>query len=167
MVLQEELLVKDYTDNCILKSTEDHAKSLAPRLRDADLNELKAHGLVDIENALVSGVRDSIECYTVWNKKDDKAIAVFGSGDIENIPYSGYVWMLGSDDISKIKLEFLRHCKEWLAKLLRRYRIVYNIIDVRNEVHIKWLKYMGFELGTEITRNGYKFRKFWKVRGDV
>jgi hypothetical protein len=161
MVIQQELLVKEYKNNCILVSTIDHAKSLAPRLREADLNELKAHGLDSVENALISGVRDSTECYTVWNKEIDKPIAIFGSGDMEDV---GYVWMLGSNDIKRIRYEFIRHCKDWLAKLLERYSIVYNVIDVRNKVHMRWLKFMGFEFGSNIEINGYSFKQFWKVK---
>ena len=167
MPIQKELLVQEYRKNCILKSINAHATSLAPRLRKADLNELKAHGLENMENALISGITDSIECYTVWNKAIDKPIAIFGSGDLDCVKGGGYVWMLGSSDIKKIKHEFLRHCKDWLDKLLERYNIVYNVIDVRNKVHMRWLEFMGFQFGTEIKINGYDFRKFWKVKSNV
>jgi len=39
---------------------------------------------------------------------------------------------------------FLKESKAQLAKLHEQYPVLFNVVDARNEVHVRWLRYMGF-----------------------
>ena len=53
--------------------------------------------------------------------------------------------MLGTDLIEEMGISFLRVSRAWVDNLMERYDGVGNAVDARNEVHIKWLQWVGFE----------------------
>jgi len=53
--------------------------------------------------------------------------------------------LFGTEDINKIKIKFLRHCKEYVSAMLEYYEYLENYVDVRNSQCIAWLKYLGAE----------------------
>ena len=63
----------------------------------------------------------------------------------------GAIWLLGTDAITNdIPTAFLRHSKRFLPFLTEPYDMVCNIVDKRNEVHIKWIKWLGFSFIREL-----------------
>lgn len=148
------------------------ADYLAPKLRKADLQEIKAVSGEVPQIALERSIEWSDTCYAIVNEKD-KPIALFGVIPDLDIDSSGFVWFLGSNELPKHSVTFLRHSKEWIDKLHQRFHRLWNYIDVRNEVHIRWLKWCGFtclgrieEYGVE-KRPFYEFEKIGKLKGDI
>lgn len=68
--------------------------------------------------------------------------------------------MLGSDLIKMHSIEFLRKSKEWVEA--QDYEILYNNIDARNTVHIKWLQWLGFTFIQELPNYGVEQRLFYQ-----
>jgi hypothetical protein len=132
----------DYGVARVRLSTLADAKFLAPRLRPEDVQEVRAVGKTPL-SALKAGVRLSKECYTVETK--DGPVAMFGVTPTHD-PVLGLVWLLGSPDLLKIKLTFLRHSRTWLKNLFGDFRLVGNIVDSRNELHTHWLRWLGFRM---------------------
>ena len=58
----------------------------------------------------------------------------------------GYPWQLATPEIEAAALPYLRASKPCFAGLRRKYRLLVNWVDVRNEKSIKWMKYLGFEI---------------------
>jgi len=75
----------------------------------------------------------------------------------------GRIWLLGTDEMvddPANRLRFLREAKGYLAKVGERYQVLFNCADARNEVHIKWLRWMGFTFIAEHPNYGAEGRAF-------
>ncbi len=110
------------------------AGALAPRLRAADLRELEAATGERPLDALERCTRSSDPCFSVV---DGQVIAVFGV--VPDGPERGIVWMVGSDEIASRAVPFARIMRPWVGRLQERYRILWNVADARNVVHLRWL----------------------------
>lgn len=58
---------------------------------------------------------------------------------------NGAIWLLASDDIQKIRFSFLRESRKVVELLNQKYRTLWNYVDCRNELHLRWLKWCGFK----------------------
>ncbi len=137
------------------------AKKLAPKLRQADIKEIKAATGETPLFTLENGIYRSDSCYTIVDE-DDKPLAIFGTVPDSNRNDTGRVWLLGSDELVKHSLFFLRNSHKWVVKLHQRYNILWNYIDARNEVHIRWLKWCGFNFIRRIEKYGVEQRPFYE-----
>lgn len=117
-----------------------------PAIRDADRLEIDAASGQTVEEALTEGIENSRPCYAAFWK--GKPLCLYGvvpeslPGDPEQF---GRIWMLGTPLIEEMGIGFLRVSRGWVDKLMERYDGVGNAVDTRNEVHIKWLLWVGFE----------------------
>lgn len=124
--------------------------ALAPHLRKEDRDELWAMNECTPLKGLQDGFRLSDECWSIeWN---GKVIGMFGVAPLE--PEVGAVWLLASDDLPKIRWEFLKKTRPWVAHFLTKYPLLTNMVDARNEVHLKWIKWAGFTIVGEATNIG-------------
>lgn len=131
---------------------------LAPMLRAADAAEVKALANLSPEEALVSSFEASRERFTITH--EGKPIAIYGGGPHPNDPTVGIPWMLGSDGIKHHWVWFLRHTPEIVWSVQQHYPVLWNLVDVRNTVHIRWLKWCGFTFGRVHDAFGYEQRPF-------
>ena len=145
----------------VIKSDVRHISPIAKNMREADKMEIAATGTPDPYQALWMGHRQSEPtAYTVM--ADGKPISMFGVGPIEGSPKLGTIWLLGTDDITnKCPFHFLRTSKRFLPTLLEPYHMVCNIVDSRNTVHIRWMKWLGFKFIRPIMF-GPENRLFWE-----
>jgi len=119
---------------------------MSPRLREADLLELRAHGQTDVFKALLYCVRSSEKCYTVW--VDEEPAAIFGAGRLSQEPSVGSIWLLGTPEIETIKIQFLRESRKWLEEVGQDYDLLTNVVHEDNQLHIRWLKWLGMSFIT-------------------
>jgi len=132
---------------------------LGPRMRQEDVDEVKAcSGLFPAE-ALLLGVEKSVECYTLW--AGDQPLAMYGIVEDQN-PSIGCIWLLGSDLIYEHRVAFLRISRPWIERFQSQYPILYNYIDARNTVHIRWLQWLGFSFISEHPEYGVEKRLFYQ-----
>ena len=117
-------------------------EDLEGRLRAADLVELKAHGVRGRE-ALSAGLSSSKPCYSI--EHEGRCIGLFGATHTEDQPSVGHVWLLGADEIGDISTQFLRESREWLGQISKPYKLVCNVVHEDNELHMRWLKFLGFK----------------------
>lgn len=86
--------------------------------------------------------------------EDDSVYAIGGIAN-ENV-----IWMLCTSKVEKHFVKFLRYCRETLRYLLEDKKILYNNVWKENELHVKWLKWMGAEFLKETdTHILFIFRK--------
>jgi hypothetical protein len=77
----------------------------------------------------------------------------------------GAIWMLCTDDLVRDRLNsmrFLREAKVHLDQVQRRYKVLFNLADARNVVHIKWLRWMGFTFIASHPNHGTEGRLFYE-----
>lgn len=58
-------------------------------------------------------------------------------------PGVGRIWLLCTPELPRRGLKFVREARRWLGTL--DYRLLWNVADVRNEYHHKFLKLLGFK----------------------
>ena len=117
-------------------------KFLAPNLRYEDKREILAStGLLPYE-ALLKGYLENVIVFTIVNKKNIP-VGIFGVNDCGS--GVGAIWLLASEDLTTAQISFLRQCRDVVKVLNTKYKILWNFVDCRNSLHIKWLKWCGFK----------------------
>jgi hypothetical protein len=133
---------------------------VAENMRQADIAEIKANSNGTPLNALNNGFTCSLPCFTII-KQPDIPVGMFGTVPMSPAaPRTGMIWMLGTDELWDIRFVFLRESKYWLNQMSKGYDFVYNVIDKRNELHLKWLEWLGFKFIREIPEYGVEGRPF-------
>jgi hypothetical protein len=135
------------------------AEELAPKLRDADLREIQA-SVHDKPLALLQkGIKLSEPCFAVVDGLD-RVIALFGVVPDTEDEDVGLIWMLASDELVDHQTRFIRESRVWIEELQGRFPVLWNFVDARNDVHIRWLLWCGFSLVQRIESYGVEKRPF-------
>lgn len=108
-------------------------------------------------DALVKGVGLSSEVFTI--EKHGLPVAIFGV--IGTPGAGGCPWMLGTDELPHCK-SLLRECREIVQRYTKEYRYLTNACWSKNDVHIEWIKWLGFTFEGSDIRNGETFLHFHK-----
>lgn len=134
--------MKDYDQNNIKvrNCRKSDIEYVAEKMRESDRQEIWASNHLFAGEALEKGIDKSIYCKTVVN---GNPIAIFGICPQYLLGHRATIWMLGTEDLGKIKIRFLRHCREYINAMLEYYEYLDNYVDVRNAVSIAWLKFLG------------------------
>jgi hypothetical protein len=142
------------------------AGQLAPLMRQADIEEVRASSGSTPLEALERAFAVSSLCFTAW--RGDTPLAMFGVNEIaERI---GVIWFLGSDAATEDPRAFARLTKYWLKAIQQEFDILTNVVDERNEIHVRWIDKMGFTFTVFHVEHGVEKRPFmefvWKAPGD-
>jgi hypothetical protein len=146
----------------------DDANTLAPKLRTPDRREILAATGEEPLAALKRSIAWSDPCYALVDELGI-VIALFGVVPDNVNRDIGSVWLLGSYELVNHSIQFVKHCRNWVDILQEDYRVIWNYVDARNEVHIKWLKWCGFTFLRLVDNYGVEQRPFYefeKVRGE-
>lgn len=135
-----------------------HLRGIAARMRRADRDEIDAVSGRSPLSALSFSYRNSRMCWTVLI--DGQPEIIFGAGDVNVLTGIGAPWLLGSDAVERISAKFLRGSVDWLGQLLARYQVLRNVVDCRNTVSIRWLRWLGFEFSPPFDHRGHDFMMF-------
>ena len=147
--------------NQYLRETDyDDVYFLAPRLRQADYNECLAASGREPLGVLLDGLKYGDTTLTMI-APTGVPVGILGVGK-SSIKDAGSIWLSATDDIQKYQMTFLRHSKQVLRKLQQDYLVLHNYVDARNELHIKWLKWMGFTFINKHERWGFEQRPFYE-----
>jgi hypothetical protein len=121
----------------VRKATPNDCKILAPILREPDKAEASAYGF-SVLDALITSLSLSEEAYV--GEAEGQPFCLFG------VSAEGGLWMVGTEDIRRHRVHFLRHSKEWLKRLATEHPVLWNWIDSRNTLHLKYLSWLGCKL---------------------
>ena len=132
---------------------------LAPNLRSEDKREVNTLGKTS-EQSLLTGYLFGRVCRSIINNYG-QVVGMYGVVPADN--KTGLVWMLGSDKLKKIKIPFLKESRTEVEGMNTLFPHLWNIIDSRNEMHLKWIKWCGFKIIGERMVNNVKFYEFCKV----
>lgn len=146
-------------DYDVVHSIERHAHDLAKSLRKADAAEIQAiRGLAPLE-ALLECLAKSDCCFTAL--VNGEPLAMFGTVPSERD--TAQVWMLGSDSITRHRRWFLREARYWLPILQEPYKVLWNHLDARNLVHLRWVRWLGFSTAGPSPHFGHESRPFYYI----
>lgn len=128
---------------------------LALSMREEDKQEILFSSGRDPLDALLYGYQLSNEVSTIV--RAGKVVAIFGIVGTKGV--IGSPWMLGADDLVHCT-SLLRECREILKRQVDEYQYLTNACWSKNEVHVKWIKWLGFKFEGEDIRNGETFLHF-------
>ena len=77
----------------------------------------------------------------------------------------GRIWMLGRKEMTTDKLDkisFLKQARIQIEKLNQKYKLLFNQVDARNQVHVDWIRWMGFTIIKRHPHWGYEGRPFYE-----
>ncbi len=136
--------------------------TVANGMRPEDVAEVKAQSGSDPKGGLLFCFFMSKPCMTLIGRHG-KPIAMWGV--VPNELGSGRIWLLGHQSMFEDPCDkgyFLRESKIQLAKLHKQYSVLFNEVDARNKVHIRWLQWMGFTFIRKHPQWGPEARPFYE-----
>ncbi len=142
--------------NYIHPITYEAALEVATNLRSDDRREVvEGHGLNPMILLPLAAEQGSAVYFTV---PDGKTAGLAGVGD------GGAIWMLCTPEIERYPITFAREAKRFVDS--REEPLLWNIVDCRNTVHLKLLKFLGFKFLRKVTHgpNNLQFIEFCRVR---
>ena len=132
------------------------AKEVASNLLPDDRREVEeGHGLDPMEE--LTNVAQSGSC-VYFTKPNGKTAGMAGVGK------EGDIWMLCTPVIYKYPVAFARGAKRFVES--RTEPLLWNVVDERNKVHLRLLKFLGFKFLQKISfgPNQLSFIEFCRVR---
>ena len=115
--------------------TMEAALEVASNLLPADRREVEEGHGVDSKEALIDAVQKPSCVYFVV--PNGKTAGMAGVDD------GGQIWMLCTTAIHDYPLTFAREAKRYVER--QEDKLLWNIVDKRNKVHLKLLRFLGFK----------------------
>ena len=128
------------------------AVDVAFNLRPDDRREVEeGHGVDPLVELVKAAQKGSSVYFTVPNGK---------TAGMAGVDEGGLIWMLTTPAIEEYPHTFAREAKRFVER--RKEPLLWNIVDERNTVHLKLLKFLGFRILGEISYgpNNLTFIKF-------
>ena len=142
-------------DQYVRPITLEAALEVASDLRPEDRREIEEGHGIDATEALVDAVqKPSCVYFVVPNGK---------TAGMAGVVPGGQIWMLCTSAIHDYPLTFAREAKRYVES--RKEKLLWNVVDKRNTVHLKLLKFLGFKFLREIEfgPNKLSFIEFCRV----
>lgn len=128
----------------VIPATVEHARALAPHMRVADAAEVWASGRLSPLEALERSLALSPLAWT--GRVDGEPACLFGAASASLLGGDGVPWLLGSDLIEQYQSAFLRRNRGYIRQMQAVFPVLRNMVDARNEVSIRWLRWLGFTI---------------------
>lgn len=119
--------------------------ALTLEMRRADRDEVEALSGRTPREVLVASVERSASAFA--GLADGKLVCLFGVVPVSLIGVTGIPWLLGSDDVCAYSRQFLRRNRVYVREMLAEFPVLTNVVDARNGVSIRWLRWLGFMMG--------------------
>jgi len=107
-------------------------------MRHADRREIMLLSGQEPNQALTECFEQSTVCRTLSHK--DTPLIMYGTTK------DGIVWGLGSTAVDKHVMGFLRVSRDEVEILQGDHEQIYNFVHADNELHLKWVEFVGFEI---------------------
>jgi len=120
---------------------EKHIRALIADMRAADQVELQAIRGWSVEREVRHAIETASHCAACV--VEGKVVAIFGDSPHDAV--YGLPWMASTTWIDVYRRQFLAECRPVIEGMRSRHRVLINLVDVRNTLAIRWLKWLGFE----------------------
>lgn len=130
-------------DITLHRPTESDLAYITRKMRAPDRAECIASG-ADPETAVFKGA--GLSTHLVCASVDGEPACVFGLVPISMVNGVGCPWLLGTDLVYANGRALIRGTRAYIPEMLRAYPHVMNHVHVRNEIAVRWLRHIGFEL---------------------
>ena len=134
---------------------------ISKNLRQADIDECDALLAMPPELVLPQAVQADRRVWT-FHRDDGLPVGVFGVDATPQLPHVGTVWMCSTGVINEHKREFLTESKPYVLALNDEFPIITNMVDARNTLHHRWLKWLGFAFLRRVEKWGARSIPFYE-----
>ncbi|MDB5487089.1 MAG: epsilon15p13, partial [Reyranella sp.] len=128
-------------------------------LRAEDRDEVLALG-VDPVDGLPLSVAAAREAWTY--RADGRIICMAGVVPLSLIGVTGVPWLLGSDLVPAYRRAFMVETRRMIGHWLETFTVLRNVVDARYDAAIRWLTWLGFEIGPPFALARGLFRRVHK-----
>ncbi len=143
----------------IVKAKKDDVPKMLTVLRERERN-----AIVDSPTATAYLERALSQCAEAWTGYiDDQIVCMWGIDRGSMLTNSAYIWLVTCKGVDEHSFIFVRHSQRRLQELTKRDSFIHGIVQADNEQSIRWLRWLGFQLGDAEFVNGYVLRKFEMV----
>ena len=135
------------------------AKEVASNLLPDDRREIEEGHGVDANKYLLFAAQEPSNVYfTMPNGR---------TAGMAGVNKEGAIWMLCTSVIYDYPITFVREAKRYVEG--RKEKLLWNIVDKRNTVHLKLLKHLGFRFLREFKHgpNNLSFIEFCKICAEI
>jgi len=135
--------------------TKEAAIYVASNLLPEDRREVEEGHGVDVTEALLNAAQNpSCVYFTVPNGK---------TAGMAGVDPGGQIWMLCTPAIHDYPIWFARQAKRYVDR--QQNKLLWNVVDKRNIVHLKLLKFLGFKFLREVEfgPNKLSFIEFCRI----
>ena len=119
-------------------------------LRQQDKDEVRASSGLDSEGALALSLEAQSECYVMVHEGEVFGVIGLSITEVTGEPV-GVPWLLATDEIINHQFSLCRKARETIGRWYAELGVLANLVDSRNSVAIKWLKWLGFHVETQET----------------
>lgn len=135
------------------------AYHIGANMRQSDIDEVRASSDLSPHQAIVMSLNLSTIAFCVVSDTHGPC-AMFGAAP-GGLPGLGIVWMLGTEGIRREGYSIAKQTRSYFETLNEAYPILWNYIDGRNSLSMRWLRWGGFELLAEHPEYGPEGRPFF------
>lgn len=131
--------------------------------RQADIDEMEAASGWTISEALEYALRVSIQPSVIVINGE----IVAALGDCPHSDDVGIPWLISTTAMDRHPRAFLRVCQQLVLGMSERHKTLLNFVDARNTRAIRWLQWLGFQIGPAQPYGvaGLPFHQFILQRG--
>lgn len=79
-------------------------------------------------------------------------IVMWGVVTASMVPSAGLAWLIATPDVEQFPRKLLHYSRRYVTRVREGYGYLFNYVDERNELHLNWVRHMGFELGDPVPR---------------
>ena len=135
----------------LLPARDADARELAPVLREEDRAEVLAllgpvHPVEGPSDSLLQSLASAREAWTARDARG-RIICMTGVSRMSLIGSTGVPWLLGSDLVTAYRRVFLVESRRMVAHWLTLFEVLQNVVDARYAAAIRWMRWLGFEIG--------------------
>ena len=156
-----EQSAKDLREAHQRRATVADVRYLADNMREEDQMEVRAQTGQEPEANLLHCFFASRPCMTMVSRHGH----VMGMWGVVPEGQGGRIWMLGTKGMVADKQDrrvFLRKSRKQLDLLFNYYPVLFNVVDARNTVHVRWIRHMGFTFLAKHAEWGPEKRLFYE-----
>lgn len=137
----------------IRPARQEDAEFISRNLRADDAREVETASGLPAEVVVPLSLAHSREAYVIHLQSREGGIekdpcALFGVSDDKRMEGLGVMWLVGTSAMRRGALSIIREAPHWLDHFNRLYpNGLHNIVDSRNDLHVRWLQLTGFVFG--------------------
>ena len=131
----------------VVAASADHIRPLVEAMRQQERDEIAALGFAPLEGMQWAFGRAVL----AWTgMADGEPACMFGVNAPSFVSREGWPWLLSTDGILAHQHARLRRNREILPLMLAAFPVLRDMVDARNTVSIRWLRWLGFTIGEPV-----------------